>query len=265
MTTGSDLVPSAVLAALTTRRLGRPYVLLSCCGSTSDEVATRAAADAPEGLLVVTEQQTEGRGRRGHAWHSPAAENLYCSLLLRPALPARLATPMTLLAGAALAEALVALGFAPHLKWPNDLLLDTPQGRRKVAGLLLEMASAGDRVRHVVLGVGINVNSRELPDEIGSIATSLRLVCGRAQDRGRLLAAFLAALEPLYDDFLVNGPASGLDRWRRHACLGQSCRVHRLDGSIDGVATDVDDTGALLLRTAAGEIVPVCAGEVSWL
>jgi BirA family biotin operon repressor/biotin-[acetyl-CoA-carboxylase] ligase len=262
-TAGSDLLPSAVLPALTTRRLGRQYVFLPRCGSTNDEVATRAGT-APEGLLVATDEQTEGRGRRGRSWHSPAGENLYCSLLLRPALPARHAAPMTLLAGAALAEALSALGFVPRLKWPNDLMLDTPQGLRKVAGILTEMASEGDRVRHLVLGVGANVNSRELPDFLGAIATSLRLVGGQPLDRGRLLAAFLATLEAIYDDFLVRGPAPGLDRWRRHARLGQSCRVHRHDGRIDGVAADVDDTGALLLRTATGEIVPVHGGEVSW-
>jgi BirA family transcriptional regulator, biotin operon repressor / biotin---[acetyl-CoA-carboxylase] ligase len=258
-----DLSPEAVLPQLTTRRLGRDYVFLPSCGSTSDEVAARAKNDAQEGLLVVANAQTNGRGRRGRTWHSPVGENLYCSLLLRPALPARRAAPLTLLAGVALARALATLDFAPRLKWPNDLLLDTGAGLRKAAGLLADMASEGDRVRHLVLGLGVNVNARDFPEPLEHLATSLRLVRGLPVDRGRLLAGFLNAFEPIYDDFLLGKAA--LDEWRRYAVLGQACWVDGNAGRIEGIASDVDDAGALLLRTASGETVAVHAGEVNWL
>lgn len=260
-----DLTPAAVLPALRTRRLGRPYELLPACGSTNDEVARRAADGAAEGLLVAAEKQTHGRGRRGRLWHSPAGENLTFSLLLRPTLPAPRAAPLALLAGAALAEALAALAFSPRLKWPNDILVDTAQGLRKVAGILAEMAGAGERTHHVVLGVGCNANTVAFPEPLAPIATSLRLVSGREVHRGALLAAFLNAFEPIYDGFLAAGPEAGLARWRRHALLGQPCRINREPAPLEGIATGLDEAGALLLRTASGETVRAHAGEVIWL
>ena len=263
--TANDLSSELVMPLLTTKRLGRAYEFLPSCVSTNDEVAVRALSGVEEGLVLLADAQTGGRGRRGRDWHSPAGENLYCSLLLRPALPARLAAPLTLLAGAALANALAGAGFTPRLKWPNDLLLDTPLGLRKVAGILTEMSSEGDRVRHVVLGVGINANATEFPEPLARSATSLAIVAAGHVDRGWLLAAFVNALEPIYDDFLANGPGPGLDAWNRHAILGQRCWVDREGERTEGVAQAVDETGALLLRTDSSETVAVHSGEVNWL
>jgi BirA family transcriptional regulator, biotin operon repressor / biotin---[acetyl-CoA-carboxylase] ligase len=260
-------VPEAAVlaAALRTQRFGRTCELLDRCASTSDEASARAAAGAQEGLVIAANEQTRGRGRRGRVWHSPAGENLTLSLLLRPTLPAHLASPLTLLAGNALARGLSHLGFAPKLKWPNDVLLQTPAGLRKVAGILAEMASEAGRVRHVVLGVGINVNSTHFPDEIAARATSLALVRGVALERAAVLAAFLNAFEAIYDDFLAHGPSRGLNEWQEHAVLGQRCYVERAETRIEGVAEGVDDAGALLIRTSDGNVVPLHAGEVNWL
>lgn len=265
MMRASDLSPGALMPRLTTRRLGRSYELLPSCGSTNDELASRALAGASEGLLVAADEQTGGRGRRGRAWHSPAGESLACSLLLRPALPARLAAPLTLLAGAALADALSALGFSPRLKWPNDVLLDTTVGMRKVAGILTEMTCEGDRIRHVVLGVGVNVNARSVPEPLALIATTLAQVAGHSVNRADLLAGLVNAFEPIYDGLVANGPARGLAAWRSHAILGQGCWVSRGAERLQGVAIAVDDSGALLLRTDGGETIAVHAGEVNWL
>jgi BirA family biotin operon repressor/biotin-[acetyl-CoA-carboxylase] ligase len=245
-------------------------VVLPSCTSTNDELAARALAGAEEGTTVVADEQTTGRGRRGRVWHSPPGENLTFSMLLRPALPARQATPVTLLAGAALATSLATLGFSPRLKWPNDVLLDTPDGLRKVAGILTEMASEAERIRHIVLGVGINVNSRVFPGEIAALATSLCLARGDSLDRGEVLAAFVRAFEPIYDHFVAHGPASALATWNRHAMLGLPCSIKRGSGMrgsgmIEGVAEGVDRAGALLIRTATGDVISVHAGEVNWL
>ncbi len=260
----ADLAPPLILSALTTRRLGRRYELLSSCKSTNDEVALRAAHGAEEGLLVVTEAQTGGRGRRGRAWHSPTGENLSFSLLLRPAIAASAASPLTLLAGAALGRALFSLGFSPRLKWPNDVLLDAGDGLRKVAGILTELASEGGRIRHIVVGVGVNVNGQEFPAHLAALATSLRLVRGAALDRGSALAAFINAFEPIYEDFVAHGPAAGLAEWRRFALLGQPCSVERESTRVEGVAEDVDGSGALLIRLAEGERISVHSGQVNW-
>ena len=235
------------------------------CASTNDEVTVRARAGAEEGLLIVADEQTSGRGRRGRVWHSPAGEDLTFSLLLRPALPARLAAPLTLLAGAALATSLSTLGFSPKLKWPNDVLLDTADGPRKLAGILSEMASEADRVRYVVLGVGINVNAGSFPADLAGRATSLYLVRSQRAHRGEVLSAFIHAFEPLYDDFVAHGPAAALAEWNRYAVFGQTCWVEREGGRIEGIAKAVDESGALLVKTATGDVIPVHAGEVNWL
>ena len=213
---------------------------------------------------MAAESQTGGRGRRGRVWHSPTGENLSFSLLLRPAIAASAASPLTLLAGAALGQTLASLGFSPQLKWPNDVLLDAGDGLRKVAGILTEMASEGGRIRHIVLGVGVNVNNQTFPTDLAALATSLRLVRGTFLDRGVVLAAFINAFEPIYEDFVARGPAAGLAEWRRFALLGQPCWVERESTRVEGVAEDVDDSGALLIRSADGERFSVHSGQVNW-
>jgi BirA family biotin operon repressor/biotin-[acetyl-CoA-carboxylase] ligase len=173
-------------------------------------------------------------------------------LLLRPVLPARHATPLTLLAGASLARTLANAGAAPRLRWPNDLLLLAAGEFRKAAGILTEMATNGEAVRHVVLGVGLNVNGLEFQPDLAQLATSLRAVCGRAFDRAQLLVDFLAAFENVYDDFLARGPASGLVEWRRYADLGRVCRIDQDGVKVEGIAIDIDASGALLVRDDAG-------------
>jgi BirA family biotin operon repressor/biotin-[acetyl-CoA-carboxylase] ligase len=259
-----DLAPARVAAGLTTRRFGRSYRLLEVCTSTSDEVARLARSEAAdEGLVVVADSQTGGRGRLGRSWHSPPGENLYLSLLLRPGLPATLVPPLTLLAGAALAEVLAAAGAAPRLKWPNDLLLATPAGMRKTAGILTEMATERDRVRQVVVGVGLNVHGSGFPPPLADRATSLHLATGRRFDRAQLLAGFLNTFEPAYDRFLASGPAEGLARWRIHAALGGRCRVDRDGEVVEGIALDVDAEGALLVRDDGGVVRRLLSGEVT--
>ena len=259
-----DFDPVKFRDGLGTRRLGRMVEYLPSCESTNDEMAVRAAAGAKEGWLVVAGQQTAGRGRRGRTWHAPARENLTFSLLLRPPLPARLATPITLVAGAALATSLDELGYSPRLKWPNDVLLESTAGTRKVAGILTEMVSEGSHVRHVILGVGINVNTETFPEEIVHRATSLRLVRGETVDRGQILAAFLQTFEPIYDHFVAEGPSAALATWNQFAVLGQPCSVERGGQQVEGVAEGVDGAGALLVKTTQGHLVTVHAGEITW-
>jgi BirA family biotin operon repressor/biotin-[acetyl-CoA-carboxylase] ligase len=267
--------PSRLSACLETRWLGRAYEWLGSCASTNDLAAARAREGANEGLVIATEAQTAGRGRLGRTWHSPAGQNLTLSILLRPARPAAEIPPVTLLAGAAVARALAAMGLRPRLKWPNDVQLVVgdagagPGAVRKVAGILTEMASEGGRVGHVVVGLGLNVNTASFPDELAARATSLRLASGRPFDRAAVLAAVLSAFEPLYDDFQRRGPAAGIAAWQEHAALGERCRVSQPGGAIglavplEGVALGVDADGALRLRDDSGHIHRVLSGEIS--
>jgi len=185
-----SLAREAVLSRLR-GRFGRSYTFVESTPSTQLLVP----AEAPEGTLVVADEQTAGRGRLGRSWLAPAGTSLLCSLQLRPPVPAKRLPELTLVAARACGEAIAALtGLVPELKFPNDLLL----GGRKVAGVLAEAREA-----RVVLGIGINVNvpEAELPADLAKPATSLLVECGRELDRAELLVELLERLEFRYDEW----------------------------------------------------------------
>ena len=243
--------------------LGGAYEWHAACASTNDLAGAHAREGGPQGLVVATEAQTAGRGRIGRVWHSPPGENLSVSILLRPTRPAPEIPPLTLLAGAAVSRALARLGLSPRLKWPNDVQLLVGGGVRKVAGILTEMSSEGGRVGHVVVGLGLNVNTLAFPAELADRATSLRLVAGRAFDRAAVLAAVLEAFEPLYEDYERRGPVAAGDAWRPFAPLGERCTVSAPGGALEGIIVGIDADGALRLRDDAGHSHRVLSGEIS--
>jgi BirA family biotin operon repressor/biotin-[acetyl-CoA-carboxylase] ligase len=253
-------------ARLATRWLGRAYEWRDSCSSTSDVAAARAREGSPTGLVIAAETQTAGRGRLGRTWHSRAGESLTFSIVLRSARSAAEIPPITLLVGAAVAEAVSALGLRPRLKWPNDVqLLDEAGRRRKLAGILTEMASAGERTEHVIVGVGLNVNALEFPTEIADNATSLRRALGRSVDRAEMLAGVLGALEPRLEDFEARGAAAAVDAFAAFAPLPELCRVGlpgRPGEVIEGTALGVDPDGALRVQDAAGRVHRIVSGEL---
>ncbi|MFL5305241.1 MAG: biotin--[acetyl-CoA-carboxylase] ligase [Polyangia bacterium] len=266
-TTSAPPTVERLSAVLTTRWLGRAYEWWPECASTNDLAGERARAGAPRGLVIAADAQTAGRGRLGRTWHSPPGANLYVSILLRPSRPPPEIPPLTLLAGGALASALAGLGFAPRLKWPNDVeLVDDSTRRRKVAGILTEMSSAGERAHHVVVGVGLNVNGVDFPPEIADRATSLRRAAGgEPLDRAAVLGAFLNHLEPLLDEYDRRGPPVAIAAFEAHAALPAACRVTapgRPNERLEGVAVGVDPDGALRLRDDTGHIHRVLSGEI---
>lgn len=260
-----DGVPDALTAEvvaprLTTAWLGRAWRHLGSAGSTNDEAATWARAGAPAGAVVVADEQTRGRGRLGRRWHSPPGESLYLSVVLRPPLPPHRVPPLTLAAGVAVAEALVASGVVPALKWPNDVLVDG----KKVAGILTEMSADVDRVHHLVVGIGVNLNGCQFPDELAAIATSVALARGAPVVRAELAAILCARLEHWFDQFVGDGPAAVVAAWKQHArFFGRRVHVSSGRDQLDGVAEDLEDDGALRLRLDDGRAARVVAGEIS--
>ena len=256
-------------ARLETRWLGRVYEwhAVRSAGSTNDLAGARAREGAAQGLVVATERQTAGRGRLGRVWHSPAGENLYLSLLLRPTRPAAEIPPLTLLAGAAVARGLAQLGFTPRLKWPNDVQLVVDGAPRKVAGILTEMSSEGGRVGHVVIGLGLNVNTLSFsrrPRRAGHVAAPRR--GARARSRGGARRGPRSAFEPLYEDYVARGAAAASEAWQGFAALGERCKVSAPGaphGQLEGVTLGIDADGALRLRDDAGHIHRVLSGEIS--
>ena len=190
-----SLAPEAMVPRLR-GRFGQPYEHVGSTPSTQ----LLLAPDAPEGALVVAEEQTAGRGRLGRSWFAPAGTSLLCSLQLRPDTPPKRLPELTGIAARSCAEAIAALtGLEPALKFPNDVLV----GERKVAGILAEA-----REGRVVLGIGVNVNvpAGELPEHVDRPATSLLVETGRELDRAELLAELLERLERRYDVWLNAAP-----------------------------------------------------------
>lgn len=256
------LSADVVGARLTTAWLGRAWRHVARVGSTNDEAAAwaRAADPAPHGAVVVADAQDAGRGRLGRKWHSPPGESLYLSVVLRPPLPPHRVPPLTLAAGVAVAETLLAFDVTPALKWPNDVQLDG----RKVAGILTEMSADLNRVHHLVVGIGVNVNTRAFPEELAAIATSVAAARGAEVARAELAARLCARLEHWVDTFVADGAAPVVAAWKQHArFFGTRVKVTAGRDRVEGVAEDLDDDGALRLRLADGSAYRVVAGEVS--
>jgi BirA family biotin operon repressor/biotin-[acetyl-CoA-carboxylase] ligase len=255
------LLPEEVLDGLRTRRFTGPVHHFETLDSTNDLAKDLAARGAPEGAVVVAETQTGGRGRLGRDWDSPPGVGLYVSLVLRPMLPPMELPQITLTTAVAVVRAVRRVaGLAPGIKWPNDLLFHG----KKLGGILTEMETESDRIRHVVVGLGLNVNNPGFPPELAATATSLALTAGGTFSRVQLLKAWLEEFEALYDRFLDQGFAEILEEWKGFTVtLGTPVTVRQGPREISGLATDVAPDGALLLRTDSGEIVRVTSGEIT--
>ncbi len=219
-----------------------------------------ARAGAGEGTTVIAERQTAGRGRLGRQWHSPAGANLYCSVVLRPAVPLAAVPSLALVAGLAVADAIRDVtGLGAALKWPNDVQLDG----RKVAGVLMELDAEPERVHVVIAGIGVNLNLEAFPPDLAATATSLRIARGAPVDRAAFAARLLAALEGRYTRFLAAGFAAMRSEWEACSALtGKEVRVTAPEGEVAGRVLGVDDDGALRLAGPQGEM-RVVAGEVT--
>jgi BirA family biotin operon repressor/biotin-[acetyl-CoA-carboxylase] ligase len=255
------LLPEEVLQGLKTRLFTGPVHHFETLDSTNDLAKELAARGAPEGTVVVAETQTRGRGRLDREWNSPPGVGLYVSLVLRPMLPPMELPQITLTTAVAVVRAVRRVaGLAPGIKWPNDLLING----KKLGGILTEMETEIDRIRHVVVGLGLNVNNPGFPPELTATATSLALEAGRTFSRVNLLQAWLEEFEALYGRFLNQGFPEILEEWKGAAVtLGKMVTVRQGPREISGQALDVAPDGALLLRTATGEMVRVTSGEIT--
>ena len=226
--------------------------------STNLAAMEAAAAGAPEGTVLLAEEQTAGRGRGGHSWHSVRSTGIYCSAILRPPLPPADALMLSLLVGLAVRAAVAEVtGLTADLRWPNDLLLNG----RKFCGILMEMNAEVTRVRYAVAGVGMNVNHAEFPADLRAIATSLRAESGRTWSRVELTAALLKSLDREYRAYL-GGKKDLIARFEAAASTARHCRVRvEEDGGYDGVTEGLDERGFLRVRTESG-IRTVLSGGV---
>lgn len=258
------LHPDDLMARLGPRAgIGREVQVFHETASTNDIVEKLARDDVREGIVVFAESQTRGRGRLGRRWISPAGKGLWFSVLLRPQLPPTAATQLTVLSAVAVARGIERhTGLRPAIKWPNDIVF----GTRKVAGILLELGAELDHIRHVVLGIGIDVNqtAEELSEELRPIATSLRMEGGRPFDRADLAAAVLCELDAAYGRLRRGDFHEISDEWmRRCSTLGRRVSIRSGDRVVVGRAESLDEDGALLVRTDHGRLEHIIGGDVS--
>ncbi len=257
------LLPAEIAAHLETRRIGRVVHHFDSIDSTNRHAMELARRGAGDGEVVVAEAQTAGRGRLGRSFFSPAGTSFYGSIILRPSIRPGRAPQITLVAGIAVAEAVEKhSGLRPGLKWPNDVRL----GASKVAGILTEMESEGDRVLHVVCGPGVNLNvPREVfPADLRDLATSILASTGRSVDRAAFAADLFGSFERAYDEFLARGLARLRARWDEYSVLtGHWVTVQGGPEIVEGEVLGIDEEGALRMRGRGGREVRAIAGDVT--
>jgi len=260
------LYPEQIRGRLTNAWLAREIEHLEETDSTNRVASERAQAGARHGFTVIAETQTAGRGRLGRSFYSPPHRNLYSSTVLRPAIDIAAAPTLIPAAAIAVADAIAGeLGSDDdvEIKWPNDILI----GGLKTSGILMEMQSEATRVGHIVLGIGINLNvdPNEFPDDFRQRATSLQAQAGRSIDRIEFAARLYRELESVLDEHTRSGFTTLRERYESHFRMpGKQIRVQEMDGTeTTGTAVGIDGNGALLIDCEDGHRARVIAGDVT--
>lgn len=230
--------------------------------STNTEIARLAMQGTEHGAVVVAEEQTAGKGRRGRSWESPAGENIYMSILLRPNCKPEKAPMLTLVMAYSVAQVIRELGFSEvQIKWPNDLVLSG----RKICGILTEMQLKDSEIDYVVVGVGINVNTRKFPAELEDKATSLFLQSGREFARESIVEHVVEKFEHAYQQFMEVEDLSFLQDTYNSMLVNAGKEVRVLEPGNEYIAYSqgINSGGELIVRTPNGEEKAIYAGEVS--
>ncbi len=247
--------------ALTTLYIGRPTVLMEKVDSTNEELKRRARSGAAQGFTLVAEEQTFGKGRFGRSWRSPRGASIYESILLRPEISASNIPCVTLAAGLAVCKAVNGLyDCGTKIKWPNDVII----GNKKICGILTEMTAEDNAVSYAVVGIGINVNNYDFPQEIEEKATSILIETGVQHERNELIAAVAQEFEKIYNEFVLCGFGALKDEYIKNcATIGRDVSAYLSRDIVTGEAVDVEADGGLIILTEDGERVHVSTGEVT--
>jgi BirA family biotin operon repressor/biotin-[acetyl-CoA-carboxylase] ligase len=214
-----------------------------------------------DGTIILAESQTAGRGRLGRSWYSEPEAGLYFTMVLRPKVPPSLAPLFTLATAVAMHNAIERdTRVDVDIKWPNDLLVSG----KKICGILAEIQAEVDMVKTLIIGVGVNVNHRQLPDDISDRATSLRIMSGRIQSRIEIFAEFIEEFENLYRQFEQSGPSNIIEQWTRHSSFAQDRKIEINDGVriVRGLTRGLNPLGALRVEQKGGQIEEIYSGDV---
>jgi BirA family biotin operon repressor/biotin-[acetyl-CoA-carboxylase] ligase len=243
---------------LNTQVFGKKVYYFDGLSSTMDTAIELGLKDAPEGTIILAEQQTKGRGRLGRSWISVKYKGIYLSLILRPKILPSQASILTLLIAASICEAIKeATGLDAKIKWPNDIIM----GNKKLGGILTELIAETDKINFVVIGIGLNVNNDK--KTLISSAVSLKEQKKENINRIILLQEILRRIESNYFLFQKLKARPILEKWREHnVTLGRRVKVYCQKEHIEGEALDLDIDGGLLIRKDSGIVAKVTAGDV---
>lgn len=262
--TADVLTQSEMESRLSTKWLGKAILCFDEIDSTNDELKRRYTQDSslPHGTVAITDNQVAGKGRRGRAWQAPAGVNIAMSLFLKPDFPPDRASMLTIVAALAVLEGTEAItGESCQIKWPNDVIIN----KKKYCGILTEMSSEPDYIHYVIVGIGINVNTEDFPEEIKDTATSLYLETKSKASRAELADAVLTAFEKNWELFEKTRDLSlMMDKY--NSCLvslNSEVRVLDPKGEYSGISRGINSEGELIVERENGETVNVYAGEVS--
>ena len=260
------LLSGEIREGLNTRLIGQgPIHYFRETDNTNNQAKELAHGGVPEGALVIAEEQSQGRGRRGRTWFSPASQGIYASVILRPLIPLSEAPKLTLLTAVAAADALESqTGLPIRIKWPNDILV---RGR-KLAGILTEIGTEMDAVDFAVIGLGLNVNIplASFPPDLRSPATSVLIEKGQPFPRVRLLQAWLEALETYYSIFRQGDFKVILSRWKILTdIVGSRIAVELPGRRYAGEVQEVDENGVLILKEPDGTLQRIFSGDITLL
>ena len=258
--TGSIYNETTIADQIHTKWAGKTVHFAREIDSTNLWIKRLAKEGAPEGTLALAEFQSAGRGRLSRSWEVPEGTSVMMSILLRPKFEPQYAPTLTLVMGMAVAKAVKSLGFDVSIKWPNDVVVS----HKKICGILTEMGVRDGKIDYAVIGVGINVNIKEFPEEMVDKATSLYLESGKEFDRSQIPGLVMEAFEKYYEKFAATCDLSGLKEEYESilANYNQPVRVLAKE-PYEGVARGITDGGELLVEKTDGTIVAVSAGEVS--
>ena len=258
------LSESEIASCMRTKWLGRQVVYFEETDSTNTQAKRLAEEGAESGTLVVADMQTAGKGRRGRSWQQSSGTMISMTFILKPEFPPDEASMLTLVAAHSVAKAIEEeTGLTASIKWPNDIIING----KKIVGILTEMSLSveQDCIHYVVVGIGINVNLTEIPEEIRETATSLSLETGRSIGRSKLIARVMEYFEKDYEQFLETGDLSGiLDSYNAHLIsMDREVRILDPKGEYTGISRGMNRVGELLVEREDGSTVNVYAGEVS--
>lgn len=257
------LTENEIMPYLNTKYIGNKIIHFHTINSTNTKAKELASLGEENGTIILSEEQTLGKGRLGRQWCSPKGKGIWLSLILKPDLDPINASKITQIGAAALCKSFIEIGIPSFIKWPNDIVINN----RKVCGILTEMNGELNRINYIILGIGINVNidMDDLPEELKDTASSLKIESGKTIDRRKLVALILNNFEPLYNELLNQGHInSSINICRKNSILlNKQIRIINKNSTKIAKALDLDNEGRLIVQLEDGTIDTIISGEVS--